>query len=517
MHRLKYIISYVIAVASLAACSGEADVPLPDDARGSIVRLSLTMPVSSRAESHPDLGAINRENEVSDLTVFFYTSANGLNGEASTLLEYSRYFTYTDFIQTNKALTLQFNVGSYAINNNTRMAVVANMGDLTDFTTLGRLQNHIPQSTFTRAGSFDQYNRFTMANANNGERITIINTGETDADGNPIKNYDVKVEIERTVARIDYDPAGATWDAAHNDYRYTAVDRNKRAVADVYVSHVCPFNVMQQPSYALKRISGPASSGTSCFDSWTYTGTLPKTDGRPTSYVIEPHTLAKSSATSDAAATEAWFGDSRAALISEQSHGYFTQSRSLAAVTGDGGRRADNCFVLDYADENTHHVDHTNSSCMTGLVLRAHYVPYQLHNNANLTNPRAAVYGDDIWRYTPQSISTGEADVLYFETEEAAKAYSAMNPDDQAEIHLFPQGICYYYTWIRHTVADNDPDRPAGTFPMEFGIVRNHVYQVAFSFKGIGREGVVIEERDNLECTIMVRPWSLFRHSEIIM
>ena len=82
----------------------------------------------------------------------------------------------------------------------------------------------------------------------------------------------------------------------------------------------------------------------------------------------------------------------------------------------------------------------------------------------------------------------------------------------------YPDGICYYNMWIRHAndnTADPGPDRRS---PMEYGIVRNNVYRISFTFHGPGNlTPDNPRPTEHMRTVIYVRPWAFHRHPEIIM
>ena len=524
MHYYIFDIRVVLACVmfwAAAACSPEDSAVLPDpdkpQAEGDWLSLSLHMPAAeSRSDSHPEEPAVNQESDVDNLTLFIYTSnIDGLNAADTTSFHETRYITKDQFesdqtIGNERVITVKFQTVKYSLKWEDRIAVVANMGDLSSFTTLGQLQQHIPTRTWTSGAAIADYKDFTLASACNeypdGFVISPTGTGEPGSEANP---FSASMTIERTAARIDLDPAGASWNDKEQLLVYPATDKAGNTVGTVYISHVLPFNVMQLSSYALKRISAAATTDMSCIYSWTYTGTLPKdVSGKPVHYVVEPQTTAKASAKANA---EAWFGNTRAALIAEQGKDYFADKPRFVKD------KTRSYTILGYANENTAHTNHITADALTGIVIRALYVPAQLHTDIDLANPQTNVArGTDLWRYMPRNTSTEEAGVIYFATKEVAEAYCAAHPEEMATITKFEGGECYYHLWLKHTVMPKT-DTPRPTFPMEYGIVRNHIYRVALTFSGIGREGTTVEAPHNVTMTIFVRPWRFFTHDPIIM
>lgn len=501
----------------MSACSqGDEPDVAGGEKSGQYIRLTLSIPAGqTRAEdSHSEKeNAFSYECKIKNISLFVYNSPNGLNSSPDTPIQDKYYLDNdsTEFNQEGSKVIINFQTNNYSITEGDRLCALVNMGDLTRFTTLGDIQNHIPASTWTSGSSLSEYSDFTMANANSldGE-ITIGNgQGENGSKENPfIANF----EIERTAARIDLDCSGGK--ETENFLVYDALLQNGNKVATIYVSHVLPINAMQEASYALKHISGDTTDNFNCFSSVFYADFLPKDGvGHPSAYVVEPHTTQKRLPIINA---EDWYGNSTASIIKKLGHDYFNEGNSLwnASINHPV---LNNVRVIGYANENTQHINNHYAECLTGLIIRAQYVPVKIYSSADLKNTVPSVRDTDIWRYTPQNATTTEEDVLYFSDEETAIEYSHSHAADRAQIKSFPKGICYYNLWIRHTVTSegNRPDGPV--FPMEFGIVRNHIYRVAIGFRGIGREGVIIEDPWNIEPQIFVRPWNVFQHSTIIM
>lgn len=480
---------------------------------------------SSRAEeshenkdSHPDEGAFDWECEVKDISLFVYSGSKGLNSDADTPIMESFYLSRDnfDFVQDGTEINIEVRSRTYPVSPGDRVAAVINMGNLTRFKTLGELQEYIPSATWTAGEDLSEYSEFTMANASSDDGVFNSYPGNVGKPGSKENPLTTSLNVERTAARIDLNYSGSS---RQDDFLvYPAKLSDGTEVATVYVSHVLPVNAMQKGSYALKRITESVSDNLGCFDRYTFTGILPKdADGHPKAYVLEPHTKSKALPLNNA---DTWYGNTAASNIKELGHGYFTDDKKLSLNLDNEeiNSTSNKNVVLAYANENTQHINNHYAECLTGLVIRAQYVPYIVYTKSDLsetvTNPKR---GDNIWRYTPRNTTSTEEDVIYFSSEEAALEYSHNHTTDRAEIKSFPEGICYYNLWIRHTVLaeGKQPNNPV--FPMEYGIVRNHIYRVSIGFRGIGREGVTIEDPWNIEPQIFVRPWNMKTHPEIIM
>lgn len=517
----------------LVSCSDEK-LPENSDQKHSRLTIRISTGEQTRGEHYFEPESVmSREQTVEELTVLLYFNPDGLNGNSNTPIYFAKHFTKEEFQQSGKDIVVSIDADENEIHEGDRIVVLANMGNQTSCKTLGDVQQLIPGETYSVSSdgvSPGDYSRFAMSNENNVDgKITFVKVSN-----DLRKDFSANVAIQRLAARIDYDMEGS--EEIFNDYvLYQAVDIKGNETAYVYVSHIAPVNVMRKPTYALQRTTTGLSEDKSCFQSWNYCMPLLCDMGKkPLSYVMEPNTEAKASLSM----LEDWYGDTRGEKILEMSHDYFDKSknpgiRTIIEVIEDASAKAatysDDIRILAYANENTQHLSDLRAECLTGLVIRAIYSPRYIFTDEYLTRwdgypgesypdiDPATGHTIDYWRYMPTIKTTSEADVIYFKDEETALAYSRLHPDDYAEIKKFPGGVCYYNVWLKNVVIENRKDPTPSTFPMEYGIVRNHVYRISLSFRGIGREGIRIEEPDNAVLTVTVRPWRKFGHDEIIM
>lgn len=507
----------ICLIASLSVlitgCSSTEGPTQPDKTKESYIELTLVMPPAARAESHPDEAALDAENSVADLNVFIFNDARGVNAPASTPITKALYID-NGFIRTDNTLRVEVATGSdYAYTAGDRIAVTVNTGDLSSFATLGELQAHIPAQSWRalEAGWPSDCRRFSMASAFDSDGLIIpqLNTGGSARE----KRFSASLSVERTAARIDLAYAPAQENSDFIEYVSTSGGDGLTENGRVRLYCVSPVNAMQQASYSLKRISSSPTDDYSCFGTWTYTGSLPKAGTRPDAYVIEPHTTSK---TLSAAVPAEWYGNTAAATAGGCDWG---SGLSLARLlrddklklAADGGR----ALILAYTNENTQHVSAHSDKWLTGLLLHAVFVPATVYADGNATVAAEYGAGQTFWRYRRTDTSTTEdSGTLYFASEEAARAYAAAHATDGAEITAFPSGRCFYNLWIRHTVEARDPET---VFPMEYGIVRNHIYRVRLSFRGAGKATPDIDGPENAQAAIYVRPWNLFRHDLIII
>lgn len=512
----------VICLFAIAACSSEIDTPVSEEERvRSYLCITLVMPQTTRATDNDTEPGLDVENQISNLTVFFFKdNKQGVGGEAKTEF-FKKVYVDHGFKRTNNGVEVEVPLSDYTpINSDkllpgSRIAVVANMGDLRSLSTRGALQQHKPEKTWQEGdtpGSPSGCSKFTMASAKNDDGI-ISKAPEAEQPKNGDVYYKASVTVERTAARIDlcYTPSQEHAPSQEGEEGY--IEYTSGGNGSVRLYGLSPINAMQQPSYALKRISEGFSEDYTCFNTYHYTGDLPEAGNpsRPTAYVIEPHTAEK---TADATPPTEWYGSTSATNLSKSQ---WEDGKNLAALLGDkdikleldNGQRS---LIVTYTNENTQHYTQHSEKWLTGLLLRTVFVPTTVYTDGNATMEKEDYKaGETFWccRYKGHN-----ANELYFATLEAAEAYLEAHPATSAEILVFPSGRCFYHTWIRHTVEERDP---AIIFPMEYGIVRNHIYRVSFTFHRAGNPTPDIENPQNVEAVIYVRPWNVFKHEQIIL
>lgn len=497
-----------------AACSSETDEPvLPVEKGESYLKVTLVMPQVSRAEIHPDEPALESEDAVTDMTVFFFNDMRGIDGDPATPF-FKTVYVSGGFTRVGNTLNVDVSLGrEYDYSAGDRIAVAVNMGDLTAFTTLGDLQGYKPVETWhaTTVGSPSGCSRFTMASAFDNEGKLYPDLSVSGAEDG-ITRYAASVSVERTAARIDLEYDAAQEKTSYIEYVSTTGGDNGKIDGRVRLYGLSPVNAMQHPSYALKRTSAGLSDDYSCFGQWHYAAGMPVEGSRPSAYIIEPRTAAKTAA---ANVPSDWYGATSSEMMSQSS---WTSGLNIETLLQDGkikitvdGRRS---LVISYTNENTQHYTAHSKKWLTGVMLRAVYVPETVYADGNATEKADYEPGQTFWRYRTGDKVAGDEQVLYFISNEAAQAYAAAHPSVFAEITSYPSGRCFYHAWLRHIVEEPVPDE---VFPMEYGIVRNHIYRISFNFHNVGSPTPDIDEPQNTEAVIFVRSWNVFRHEQIII
>lgn len=477
-----------------AACTSE-DVVSEERLQHTTLTVTLSMQPSSRAigDYIPELPALERENDIDNLFIWFYRGASGPNGDAEVL--YSTLVRRDKISETSYG-TRKFSIPLYGYEPEVgdRILAVANMGDMSRYTTLAEIREAIAPAAWS--GPTPTATGFAMASARDNDGIiepAYNSTSET--------AYRSSLTIERLAARIDisFKPSNVSPEGLY----YTTPASDK-----VYITHAIPTNVMQHPTYVLKHVTDNA--GENCFSQTSVCGfeMIDENTGYPSNYVVEPTTATKG----DASDLAALYGTTAAASIQA---GDFASAPAIGSMLGDSrlviNENGSKALVLAYANENTQHHTLSDSRFTTGLMLRAEYEPAKLLTADGSTIDYTR--GSDFYRLQP---ADEDAEPLFFATRSDAETYRDAHGLQSARgIDCFAKGICYYHVWIKHrNIAQSGLDT---RFPMEYGIVRNHVYRLSFRISGPGYPQPELIEPENIRASIFVRPWSFRKLEETIM
>lgn len=520
----------LLAATCLSACLDRRE--LSDDPYGSAagtyyLSLNINMLTTSRAATptpgetgNGTEGAVRNESTIKNINIFIIRAGDGLDAASGTTFLYSRYFTSTSEEWTTQlyGADIKFKTGAYIPQEGDKVLVVANAGPLTgSITTLGQLRDYTTYQSWYQAPSLVDNDMFVMSSAYNDvdDGKVILSSHE----GSFSDPYVSVLNIQRTAARIDfmYRTDNFTGSTPSGELTYIVKDSHASAdVATVHLENIIPVNLMQEPSYLIKRVTTTSDITSTVKYGYRESGS----EGvAPSTYVIEPHTLSKQS-TVDATTLNNWYGTTRAATIFANPSLYLTNTgiNSYVATHTTASPAElgiyDRYFTLAYTNENTQSKEKHLPDFMTGLLLKTIYEPRTVYSDASLT---VASYtkGTTFWRYSPTNTLMSEENSKYFTTEAAATAYKTAHPLDMAEITKYENGVCYYNIWLRHANVDADPHL---TFPMEYGIVRNNIYRVGVEkFTGPGTPTPSYEAPDHLYLRIFVRPWNRREHSKIIL
>lgn len=533
-HLYTYLTALMVSALAFTGCSREdvADGMVDEAGNRLVLHVSLAAPMGhARATSNPTggengdgwrVGRYN-ENNIYDVYLYKYSSADGINASDDTpvtLLATAKdvnFHPLTTDADVNGIISkeLTFNVGDYIYeaSNHDHFIAAINTTVLPLSTTLGKLRNELVSTPFVKNGSqMKDCDRFTMANARDSEFMG--------GQGTESQPYIVHVDVERTTARLDFAYSTAAMTAGEfridgGEYIYKALNTD---ADEVHLTHVRATNVMQAPSYLIKRLAATESEAP------VY---LADETNPASKYVVDPTTWSKTIAAAEAKELDfvRWFRDSWYMTAVDNYNSTTTPwFRSQDRVhVGSGDAFADGTdldetdhdwhyYVLDYAGENTMLAEQTLHHYTTGLVLKATYMPEKVFKAVEpgtgvLTLDAAYTKGKTFWRW--HDVDTNKD--LFFSNEAAAEAYKTLHP--HSLVYPYDEGQCYYNVWLRHENIESDPT----TTMMEFGIVRNNIYRVCVEFTGIGMPDIPddMTTPENVRMFIYVRKWNLIEHPAI--
>ena len=191
--------------------------------------------------------------------------------------------------------------------------------------------------------------------------------------------------------------------------------------------------------------------------------------------------------------------------------------------------------VAAYCYENTMLKDKQKNGYTTGIVFKAEIAPSKMMQKMSSgggveeTNTIGSIgeifYHSGIFYKDIEALK--EAGVLLADGTTSSSANGAPADLKKNDVQCFKKEstdgkfICYYPYWIKHLPSDTAED------VMEFGIVRNNVYQVTVaSIQGVGKDGVTEDiitdtETDDpttvlLNVKLSIKPWVVRTNSAVL-
>lgn len=192
--------------------------------------------------------------------------------------------------------------------------------------------------------------------------------------------------------------------------------------------------------------------------------------------------------------------------------------------------------VAAYCYENTMLKDKQKNGYTTGIVFKAEIAPSKMMqkkpsgDGVEETNTIGSIgeifYHSGIFYKDIEALK--EAGVLLADGTTSSSASGAPADLKKNDVQCFKKGntdgkfICYYPYWIKHL-----PSADTAEDVMEFGIVRNNVYQVTVaSIQGVGKDGVTEDiitdtETDDpttvlLNVKLSIKPWVVRANSAVL-
>lgn len=543
---------YLLAMPLLVSCSfhddySECNVDVVDNGEYSNLKLILNIngdpSITSRADSENPLGGEDgnglrvgkhHENDIDNLCVFAFADLGGNLGVAglpdNTTVKYCKYVSNVNFKPTHANTYYQNTISTEVdikfdgkvVSNDDAFLVVANMGDITNKTTLGEIRDYLVTKTLTRPAEADKpladCTLFTMANARNSRNIGGIGTL-----ADPFK---VSIDLERTTARVDFmfeptlanenKPAGTI---PEDILGYKVVDKYNESMQTgwLYISHIKLMNVAQYAPYAIKRLA--YKEGNDPESGLAYLADEDHVNDEAVKYVIDPYTWNKRPGGIN---YRTLYGDTWINAVVNDYNNAFGEREAVRKYStpqtypnaedgfNDGWSKdrisGEAYYVIDYLNENTVEKEHTNGNNSTSLLLKSKFVPKEMYyiNGTELAT-KEANYGDTFWAM--EKMESGKREKLYFNTMTAADLYKAEHPSATYAAPVeYPNGTCYYTIWIRHDNNGND----ALIGKMEYAIVRNNIYRIGVR-KVLGPGSpvpIATENPEDINLHIYLRKWN---------
>ncbi len=502
------------------------------------------------------------ENEVNDITLFFYEATNevtGVNADAKTSIVARRSLSENDFTYTqgNAWASTNIEVEQLLVNHSYHVLAVVNGGDSygENFTTLGDLQKAIVTKLYDFEG--DKYSNFLMASADDEKQLLHITPSNSATNPAP-----TEIDVERVTARVDYravDPNGDN----DNVYVYEI-----EGVGTAKITGAMLVNTLNSDakSWLLKRVT-KTSQAIDTDIIWLGDETSAD-NGAATNYVIAPLTT---TLTADNASTNFSTANYFPSFNYDNANGWEQLFIKGTEITDSG----ETWLRIGYPKENT--VEKADLHYTTGVVFQADFLPTDYEEDATFFEWNGTIYPTveeamqafdfEGWKRIAETdqwasvktwndlrndiiagLHTGDPAgyKLFLEKQAEGKDGDIENKDalrwsnymktychyelgtngevtvdtDKNEgstrsalapfgLATYYQGICYYTYWIKHAndqITDNDMPF-AGGGVMEYGIVRNNIYKL--NVTGITQLGDPIPGDRTLQINVSVRNWEV--------
>lgn len=397
---------------------------------------------------------VNKENDVNNVTIFLYEAEKGIN-EADADIKAAFYISGLTGDYTNGY------TGKKEITKEFTSGMLT-AGKTYHVLVVANMGDMTSWKNEKLAGIRNKIieNAWTPA-ADIKDYSNFVMTSESDektlvleaGKGTEDDPYSVETQIERVAARIDFDWEGST-PSTDNSLKY--IYNVTTAGGSTPIGKLVLTHVMPFNEMNAGSYCIKRVTNENTTEGTNYLGDeLPSKSGaNQTNYVIDPYWEAKSTNSLATTNYKSYFVNEDAAkAVTDDAINKWPVSKLSAVATNKYG-------ILDYTQENTS--SDNKKAYSTGLIFRGTY-----YTNAQW----------DVTNNKPNGGETGETKT--------------------------------YVYYIRHcTHGDYTSDTETDTsHPMLHGIVRNNIYRIKIN--------KVLE--NGIEWKILVKPWALYRHSDIIM
>lgn len=339
----------------------------------------------------------------------------------------------------------------------------------------------------------------------------------------------IAATVERVMGKITVTAGGTNASSAATANKYTSFSTTVTAIGnikDITLKNYYVVNARKEGYYF--RHVDKESSVTNPLTEANYgnsSSTLP--------YVTDPKTYDKTYTSTPALANSYgdWYlqGSSAFGLSS-----FGTFSGTYMDMPGYSSGAVET-KVAAYCYENTMLKDKQKNGYTTGIVFKAEIAPSKMMQKMSSgggveeTNTIGSIgeifYHSGIFYKDIEALK--EAGVLLADGTTSSSANGAPADLKKNDVQCFKKEstdgkfICYYPYWIKHLPSDTAED------VMEFGIVRNNVYQVTVaSIQGVGKDGVtenIITDTETddpttvlLNVKLSIKPWVVRTNSAVL-
>lgn len=339
----------------------------------------------------------------------------------------------------------------------------------------------------------------------------------------------IAATVERVMGKITVTAGGTNASSAATANKYTSFSTTVTAIGnikDITLKNYYVVNARKEGYYF--RHVDKESSVTNPLTEANYgnsSATLP--------YVTDPKTYDKTYTSTPALANSYgdWYlqGSSAFGLSS-----FGTFSGTYMDMPGYSSGAVET-KVAAYCYENTMLKDKQKNGYTTGIVFKAEIAPSKMmqkmssNGGVEETNTIGSIgeifYHSGIFYKDIEALK--EAGVLLADGTTSSSANGAPADLKKNDVQCFKKEstdgkfICYYPYWIKHLPSDTAED------VMEFGIVRNNVYQVTVaSIQGVGKDGVtenIITDTETddpttvlLNVKLSIKPWVVRTNSAVL-
>ena len=505
------------------------------------------------------------ENEVNDITLFFYEATGGeadegVNSEGTTPIVARLHLTKNEFNYIEggtTASTHPVEVEQLLVNHNYHVLAVVNGGDTygSDFKTLGDLQGATVTSLYTITGTGNEatYSNFLMSSESDERSLLAITPS------NSVTNpAGTTIDVERVAARVDYRAVGPDGEETENN-QYTI-----EGVGTAKIIGAMLVNTLNDDaeSYLLKRVT---ETGEGFMGIIIYLGDeTPTPNGAATNFVMDP--LSKEKSDKDMSANYdnyfnhidydnaddwennfiagekitdsqdiAWWrvGYPKENTAEKGSRYYSTGIIFKAEIVLEEAGTPTTIFeyngkvyktleeiMKDFEGENSWNLITGTWSASSWEDLQNNIIPHLRDNGptgykAFLLKEQEAggafdecrlrwpAYAEEHLHYTNEEGAVTIGDDTRLILSNVNMTADGKRPD--MRIRTYRNGIAYYTYWIKHSNDSDNTNDGAGGGIMEYGIVRNNIYQL--NVTGIKELGDDVPGDRTLEINVTVRNW----------